>query len=157
MHVVHGAATGVGGDGGEQSGVDDSEANFLALHVAAGLGSGGGGLEPQLRENGIARLLEAVTDEHARQEHDAEGGEDGPALARVAHHFSEGVGQRRRNHQHQPHLEQVGERRGILERMRGVGVEESAAVGAQFLMASCEATGPCAMVCLAPSTVVTVV
>ncbi len=31
---------------------------FLALHVAAGLGGGGGGLKPELRQDRIAGLLE---------------------------------------------------------------------------------------------------
>ena len=37
MPAVDGAATGVGGDGGEQGGVSNAEADFLAFHVAAGL------------------------------------------------------------------------------------------------------------------------
>ena len=37
MHVVDGAAGGIGGDGGEQRRVGDAEADLLALHVAAGL------------------------------------------------------------------------------------------------------------------------
>ncbi len=39
MHSVHGAATGVGGDGGKQRGFGDAVAHFFAFHVAAGLRS----------------------------------------------------------------------------------------------------------------------
>ena len=45
VHAVDGAATGVGGDGGEQRGVGDAEADFLAFHVAAGLRGGRRGLD----------------------------------------------------------------------------------------------------------------
>ncbi len=41
MPAVDGAATGVGGDGGEQRGVGDAEARFFAFHVAARLQSRG--------------------------------------------------------------------------------------------------------------------
>jgi hypothetical protein len=37
VHTIHRAATGVGGDGGEQGTGGDAEARFLALHIAAGL------------------------------------------------------------------------------------------------------------------------
>ena len=56
-----------------------------------------------------------------------------PALARVADHPAERVAQRRRDEQDREHLEEVRERRRVLERMRGVGVEEAAAVGAELL------------------------
>jgi hypothetical protein len=52
------------------------------------------------------------------------------------------VGQRGADQEDQQHLDQPGERGRILERMRRVGVEEAAAVGASSLIASCEATGP---------------
>ena len=40
VHAVDRAATGVGGDGGEERGLGDAEADFLAFHVAAGRGGG---------------------------------------------------------------------------------------------------------------------
>jgi hypothetical protein len=43
---------------------------------------------------------------------------------------------------------------GVLEGMGGIGVEEAAAIGAEHLDRICEATGPDAMVCCAPSSVV---
>ena len=47
VHAVDGAATGVGGDGGEERALGDAVAHLLAFHVAAGRGRG-------------ARLLRAV-------------------------------------------------------------------------------------------------
>ena len=37
VHAIDGAATGVGGDGGEQSAGGNAEARFFAFHIAAGL------------------------------------------------------------------------------------------------------------------------
>jgi hypothetical protein len=37
MHGVDGAAGRIGGDGGKQGRIGDTEANFLALHIAAWL------------------------------------------------------------------------------------------------------------------------
>ena len=48
-------------------------------------------------------------------------------------HLAERVGQPERNQQADEDLEGVREPVGILERMRGVGVEESSAVGAEIL------------------------
>ena len=49
------------------------------------------------------------------------------------------------------HRQEVRPRRRVLERVRRVGVEEAAAVGAELLDRLLAATGPIAMVCLAPS------
>src|SRR5713101_4002245 len=57
----------------------------------------------------------------------------GPSLAPVADHFAEGVSQSRADRKDREHLEEVGQRSRILVRMRRVGIEESAAVSAQFL------------------------
>ena len=38
MHAVDGAATGIGGDGGEEGAFGNAVAYFFALHVAAGRG-----------------------------------------------------------------------------------------------------------------------
>ena len=58
---------------------------------------------------------------------------DRAALPLVADHPAEGAGQGERDDQEQEDLEEVGERVGVLERVRGVGVEEAAAVGAELL------------------------
>ena len=59
--------------------------------------------------------------------------EDRPALAAVADHAPEGGGERGRDQQDQQQLEEVRERRRVLERHRRVDVEEAAAVGAELL------------------------
>ena len=79
------------------------------------------------------RRLGPVGDGDADEEQDAHGGEDRPALALVADHAAEDVGQRGADREDQHDLDQVGERRRVLEGMRGVGVEEAAAIGAEHL------------------------
>ncbi len=59
--------------------------------------------------------------------------EDRPALRRLADHPPEGVGQRRRDQQDRHRFQEVRERRRVLERHRGVRVEEAAAVRAELL------------------------
>jgi hypothetical protein len=61
------------------------------------------------------------------------GRQHGPALLLISGHAAEGVGQRGRNAKDEHHLDEIGEGRRVLERMRAVGVEEAAAVGAQLL------------------------
>ena len=74
-----------------------------------------------------------VGDGDAGDEQHAHHGEDRPALALVADHAAEHVGQRRADREDRQHLDEVRQRRRVLERMRGVGVEEAAAIGAEHL------------------------
>ena len=55
------------------------------------------------------------------------------ALADVADHLPKVIAQRRRDQQDGQHFQEVGQRRRVLQRMRGVDVEEAAAVGAELL------------------------
>src|SRR5262249_8598382 len=59
-------------------------------------------------------------------------GEQRPALAPIASHLTEGVRESRPDGENRDHLDQVAERGWILVRMRSVGVEEPATIGAQF-------------------------
>ncbi len=114
--------------------VGDAEAHFLAFHVAARLrrqsprspcrASPESDCRPAPPDSSEARPTKNMT---------RHGGENRPALPRVSDHLAEHIGQPGRDHEDHKHLQKVGERRGIFERMRGVGVEESAAVGAQHL------------------------
>ena len=106
---------------------DDAEADLLALHVAQRLVHG------QAGERGVALRLRPVGDGDAREEEHAIAREERPALPRVPHHPPVGVGQGRGDGEDEQHLEEVGERRRVLERVGGVGVEEAAAVGAELL------------------------
>ena len=74
-----------------------------------------------------------VAGHHAREPQHGHGGKQRPALPRVPHHFAERVSQRPRNQKNQEHLKHIRERRGVFERMRGVRIEETAAIGAQHL------------------------
>ena len=57
VHVVDGAAGRIRGDGGEQGGVGDTEANLLAFHVAAGLQRAGCLIDMECGEGGVALRL----------------------------------------------------------------------------------------------------
>ena len=54
-----------------------------------------------------------------------------PAVPLVFHHAAEVIGQPAADGEDREHLDEVRERRGIFERMRGVGVRVTAAVGAE--------------------------
>jgi hypothetical protein len=126
--IVHGidrAARCGGGDNGEQRRGDDAEADFLAFHVTAG--------KTHRAQGVVAVSFGPIGDDHAADEQDAHHGEDGPALALVADHAAEHVGHRGADREDQDNLEEVRQRGRILERMRRVGVEEPAAVGAEHL------------------------
>ena len=133
MHGVDRAAGRIGGDGGEQRRVDDAETHLLAFHVAAGLQRARRLVDVKGGERRIARGLGRVDRGDADQEHHAHDSEDGPALPLVADHAAEHVGQAGADGEDQQDLDEVGQRVGVLERMRRVGVEEAAAVGAQDL------------------------
>ena len=65
----------------------DAEADFLAFHVAA--------VEAERMDQRIAGGFRPVADDDAGEEQHAHRGEDRPALALVADHAAEDVGQRR--------------------------------------------------------------
>ncbi len=111
--------------------VGDAEARLFAFHVAARLQVAGGLIDAQRGKCGIAALFGATGHGKQRDEDDRHRRQHRPALPRVAHHLAEGVAQRGRDQQDRQHLDEVRQRRRILERMRRVDVEEAAAVGAQ--------------------------
>ena len=127
VHRVDRAARGVGRDRGEERGIEDAEAHLLALHVAVGGG------DAEFLVDGIAGGLGLPAHEHAGDEHRKHRAPHRPAVALVFHHAAEVIGERARDREDREHLEKVGERRGILERMRGVGVDVAAAVRAEHL------------------------
>ncbi len=65
-----------------------------------------------------------------QHEHDAE---NRPPLALTADHAAKHIGQRRAQREDQQDLDQVAQRAGVLERMRGVGVEEATTIRPQHL------------------------
>ena len=77
--------------------------------------------------------LGPVAERHAGDEQDPHHGQDRPALLLIADHPAEYVGERSADRENRDNLYKIRQRRRVLERMRGIGVEESAAVGAEHL------------------------
>ncbi len=130
MHGVDGAGARARGNRGEQAARIRSEASLLALHVPGRL------VDVLSHSRGYGRvgaLFAGHRHEGARRQHDDHDCEQRPALSRVAGHSAECVGQGERDDQDEQHLEPVREPRRVLEWLGRVGVEEAAAVGAQFL------------------------
>ena len=130
MHIVDGTAGGVGRDGCEEGGIGDAETHLLAFHVAARLKSAWRGIDGKLGESRIAAAFGCIDGECSGQEQNAHDGEDRPALALLADHPAEHIGERGADRENQHDLNEIRERVGILIRMRRIGVEEAAAVGA---------------------------
>ena len=101
----------------------DPEADLLALQRGA---------RGQRRRTVRVRLGPPRDGEQPAPQH-AHHGEQDVALPGVAHHDPERPGEADRDHQQQEDLHQVRERVRVLERVRGVGVEDPAAVRAQLL------------------------
>ena len=112
MHGVHRAAGCVRGDRGEQRAVGRAEADVLSFHVAA---------------------LRVGADEGGGEEEQGHGPEHRPPVPRLARHHPERDRQAGGDGEDEEHLEQIRKRSGILERMRAVGIEKTAAIRAKFL------------------------
>ena len=82
---------------------------------------------------GVARRLLPIGDAGADEEQHHHHCQDRPALTGVAHGLAEAPGEADADHEDRQHLDEVDDRGGVLERMRGVGVEEAATVGAEHL------------------------
>ncbi len=74
-----------------------------------------------------------VTDGEACDKQDGHGGKDRPAVPGRASHLAQGDGERRGNEKDQFDFNEVAEGRGIFKGVPTIGVEEAAAIGAQFL------------------------
>ncbi len=97
---------------------------------------------PRGRLLGHASGLERVRgDDHADKD-DHHHARRWPSPAAYCPPSAEGVGEPRRDEQDRQQFHEVRERRRVLERMRGVGVEEAAAVGAQLLDGHLGCRGP---------------
>ena len=139
-----------GGNRGEYRSAN-AEADLLALHVAADLSRlrlarrlGHMGSADELW---IASLFsDAAHDQTSREERRHDPQQD-PPLASAPNHSPEGVRQRGWKRHDRQHLHNVGQRRGILIGMRGVGVEKPTAIRAEFFDEGERRHGPCAMVC----------
>ena len=74
-----------------------------------------------------------IGDADASHEHDAHGDGDGASLPEIEHRAPESEDGREGNDEQRPNLQHVGDGVGVLIRMRSIGVEEAAAIGAEFL------------------------
>ncbi|MND30249.1 hypothetical protein D3C80_207780 [compost metagenome] len=81
----------------------------------------------------VTRSFSPVDENDASEEQHAHSTEDRPALSLVTDHAAEDVGQRRADRKDRHHLDQIGDRIRIFERMRRIGVEETATIGAEHL------------------------
>ena len=127
VHAVDRAARGGGGHRREQAAVGDAEAYLLAFHVAAGR------IDAERMQQRVALLFEGDHGHHGDDEDRGHRREHRPALARVADQAPEGEAQRAGDEEDGQHLAEVGERRRVFIRVRRVGVEDAAAVGAEQL------------------------
>ena len=148
MHGIDRARRQSRGHGSPQGGECKPEANLLALHVAVGR------VDARRVQHRRSERLGRIGDGNAGHEQDAHHPEQGPRLPAVADEAPEGEDDGDRDHQHLPDLHEVRQRRRVLEGMRGVHVEEAAAIGAELLDRDLAGDGPMAMVCFAPSSVV---
>lgn len=86
--------------------------------------------------------LAEVDPQHAADEQGQHDGPDRPRVTAAAHGVPEEEHQRARDDQDVERLEEAGQRRGVLKRMRGVHVEEAAAVGPEQLDRNLRSDGP---------------
>ena len=127
MHGIDGPARRAGRDRGEKGGIRDTETRLLAFHVAVSV------VEGKCGHCGAWPSFQRIRGGDAGNQQEGHGRQENPALLLVSGHATEGVGQRGGDAQDEQHLDEIGEGRRVLERMGAVGVEETAAVGAQFL------------------------
>ncbi len=131
MDAVDGATTRIGSDGGEERGIGDAKAHFLAFHVAAGLQRGG--VLVNSLQQGIASGLGPIRRRNTAQEESCHRRPHRPAMALRSGHSPQCVSKAGRNSEDGKHLQQVAKWGGVLKGMGTVGIEESAAVRAQHL------------------------
>ena len=126
-HRIDRAGAGSGRAYGEHRRHRLAEADLLALKIAERR------VHPERRQNGIARGLRPVDDQDPDKHKNAHGREDSAPLAHIADDAAESEHGGDGDQQQRPDLQDVGPGVRILERMRRIGVEEAAAVGAEFL------------------------
>ncbi|MNL25863.1 hypothetical protein D3C87_1473600 [compost metagenome] len=109
----------------KQTGCTDAETQLLALHVARSR------IDTQRRKLRVAELF-VMGDGHYRDhEDDRHCCQQRPALAYVADDVAEDETQCGRDQEDRQQLKKVRDGGGVFIRMRRVGVEETATIGAQ--------------------------
>ena len=127
MHRIDRAARCGRGHGREQRRGSRAEPHFLALHIAHG------GIDAQRMMDRVASAFGDVGGADAGGEDDHHRGEDRPALPGIPDRLAERVRQARAEREDRQHLDHIRDVARVFERVRGVGVKETAAVGAKHL------------------------
>ncbi len=101
MHRVDRAARRVGGHGGEQGGIENAEADFLAFHVAIGGG------DAELLVNRVAFGFRPPAQQCAAEKKNHHGRPDRPAVSLIFRHASEVIRQPAADGEDGQHLQKV--------------------------------------------------
>jgi hypothetical protein len=150
MHRVDAAGHEGCRDDREQAAAGDTKARLLAFHIAARLIDTCLQLDPILRQKRRPRLLEQRRDRNKHHHHRSHDAVEDPSLAPVADHLPNSDDEGARQQRHRNHQHEAGWRGRVLIGVDGIGVEKPAAIGAECLIVSSEATGPVAMDCSPP-------
>ncbi len=126
MHRIDRAAGGRGGYYRKEAAGEDAKAALFPLHI-------GGAVRPQRQQMRVAVQLGPHHQSGADDKNNRHRPEDGVALTTVAYRITEGEAQCRGDQENGQHLQEVSQRRRVLKRMCGVGIEEAPAVGPQHL------------------------
>jgi hypothetical protein len=121
------------GDICEERRPGNAESNFLAFHVAARLERACRLIDAELGEVRVAGCFGGINDAETHGEQHHHCAEQTPALALVADHAPESMGQCGADQKNQQHFEEICERCWILIGMRRIGIEETAAIAAEEL------------------------
>src|SRR5262245_38897660 len=99
MHRIDRAARGIGRDRSEQRGIEDTEPDFLALHVPAG--------DAEVLVDRITIGLSPPTQQHAADEKDDHRGPYRPAVLLVLHYSTEVVSEPAPDGEDRQHLDEI--------------------------------------------------
>src|SRR6266581_4576291 len=145
MPAVNGSAARVCGDSCPQSRVRDSETDLFALHVPARLYSTN--MLVHSSKKRVAASLSPIHDCDACQEQDRDCCPDCPTMGLRTCHSPQCVGQSRGDSKNREKLNEIGEGRRVLKRWALLALKKPPPFVPHSLMISCEATGPCAILC----------
>ena len=83
-------------------------------------------------DGGVVLVLGVAGESHPHPEDEHHGRQQGGPVLDAAHHLAEGVRERERDGEGEPDVEQVGERRRVLQGVGQVDVEEPTTVGPEL-------------------------
>ena len=127
VHSVNGAATGVGGDRGENRSARNAEAKLLAFEISCS-----GGSRRRCAKSWRRMCLGSVGGKHRSEEQGGHCTPDGPAVVRGTGQAAKRIREATRDRENHYNLKKIRERRGIFVRMCAVGVEKAATICAEF-------------------------